>query len=345
MTAQASPWDLPGLDRWLVGLAERLSCGLLLLPPMAAAPEGLIKALLARCRGLHNCGEIHCDSKTAQPPATILAAALNCKPTLDALASSACDQQLVILCLADGLPAQVPSWLTFLRRLAQARREAPGLCVLVPDAPAALCGQDLPCAEDWRRSLSRGDRVIWAEEHLPRGRSGLAAELAVALAVELCGWRLDLAAEMARASIDDLSRPLEWLARRRIDTAAETAKGDDACPLALKKAGDIARLQRRIWRAQLFAFFPQLEEQRLELIDRYRERLRIDEHLRSLGVTSVEEIELGALRHQLRGALDRAAVDRLEALARLRNRLAHRRPAEPEDCKKLLGITLPVAAT
>ncbi|WP_136646417.1 hypothetical protein [Tabrizicola sp. YIM 78059] len=340
MTAQASPWDLPGLDGWLEDLSEQLRRGLLLLPPMAVAPIGLVDALVARCRGLHDCGEIRCDARDCRQPAAILAEPLGCTPTLDALASPACDQQLVILRLADGLPAQGKSWLTFLRRLAQARREKPGLCVLVPDAPAALCGQDLPCAEDWRYSLSRGDRVIWAEEHLPRGRSGLAAELAVALAVELCGWRLDLAAELARASVEDLIRPLDWLARRGSDSAAETGKGD-ACPLALYRGGDSAQLRRRVWRAHLFTFFPRLEEQRLDFIDRYRKRLRVDEHLRSLGVTSVDDIELGALRHQLRGALDRGDADRLEALARLRNRLAHRQPGDPEDCRTVLAIKDP----
>ncbi len=340
MTAQGNPWLLPGPDRWLEDLAEQLRCGLLLLPPLAAAPDGLVAALLARCRGLHDCGEIRCGPRDTRPPASILAEPLGCAPTLDALASATCDQQVMILRLADVSPAQGLSWLIFLRRFAQARRENPGLCVLLPDAPAALCGQGLPCADDWRNSLSRGDRVIWAEENLPRDRSGLAAELAVALAVELCGWRLDLAAELARASVEDLTRPLDWLARRGSDGAAETGKGD-ACPLALCRGGDSAQLRRRVWRAHLFTFFPKLEEQRLDFIDRYRKRLRVDKHLSSLGVSSVEDIELGALRHQLRGALDRDSADLLDALARLRNRLAHRQPGEPQDCRTVLAIRDP----
>ncbi|WP_144079657.1 hypothetical protein [Rubellimicrobium thermophilum] len=96
-------------------------------------------------------------------------------------------------------------------------------------------------------------------------------------------------------------------------------------------------MPRRVWRAQLATFFPTLEEARLALIDRHRPRLRIDDHLRALGATSVEEIELGALCHQLRKALDRREAARLEILARLRNRLAHRQPGAPEACLSLLA--------
>lgn len=337
MTAPADPWTLPGLDRWLEDLAERLGLGLLLVPPMPAAPPGLVEGLIARCRGLGDRQDICCDAAETGPPADILAKAVGCAPSVEALASAACDQQLVVLRLAPGATGQIAPWQTFLGRLARARRDSPGLCLLVVEAPAALRGPDLPWADDWRGSLGQGDRVIWAEKHLPRARNGLAAELAVALAVELCGWRLDLAADLAQASLDDLADPLGWLARRR--DADGLAEGDGAgtgCPIALHRNGERAALQRRVWRAQLATLFPALEEARLDLIDRHRRRLRVDDHLRSLGVTSVEEIELGALRHQLHGALDRREANRLESLARLRNRLAHRQPGAPEDCRVLL---------
>ncbi len=341
MTSPTGAWDLPGLDRWLTDLAERLCRGLLLLPPLAGAPEGVVHALVARCRDLRDRRDIRCAAADCRPPAAILAAALDCPPTLDALVAPACDQRLAVLDLALDPAGPDAPWPTFLRRFAQARRAAPGLCILVPDRPPALAGGDLPCAGDWREGLSRGDRVIWAEKHLPHGRSGLAAELAVALAVELCAWRLDLAAELARAGLDDLTRPLAWLGRRRVEPAAEPGRWE-ACPLALYRAGEIRQLERRIWRAQLSVFFPMLEERRLELIDRHRKRLRIDEHLLSLGVNSVEEIELGALRFQLRSVLDRRDADRLDVLSRLRNRLAHRQPGAPEDCRAVLATAEPL---
>lgn len=338
MTAAPDPWDLPGLAGWLEDQAEGLGRGLLLLPPMPAAPPGLVEALVARCRGLHDRRDIRSDAADTRPPATVLAEVIGCAPTVEALASSVCDQQLVVLHLDPDATAQTGRWQTFLSRFSAARRDSPGLCLLVTEAPKALRGPDLPWAEDWHASLGRGDRVIWAEEHLPRARTGLAAELAVALAVELCAARLDLAADLARASLDDLADPLGWLDRRSEDDPAADGKGaETGCPIALLRSGDHAGLQRRVWRAQLATLFPALEEARLGLIDRHRKRLRLDDHLRSLGVASLEEIELGALRHQLRGALDRREADRLESLARLRNRLAHRQPGAPADCRVLLS--------
>jgi hypothetical protein len=344
MTTLGDPWNLPGPDRWLEDLAERLGLGLLLVPPMPGAPPGLIEGLIARCRSLHDRQDICCDAAETRQPAAILAKAVDCAPSLDALASAACDQQLVVLRLAPGATGQIAPWQTFLGRLAEARRNSPGLCLLVAEAPAALRGPDLPWADDWHGSLGRGDRVIWAEEHLPRARNGLAAELAVALAVELCGWRLDLAADLAQASLDDLADPLGWLARRSDDDAsAEDDGAGTGCPIALHRIGDRAALQRRVWRAHLATLFPALEEARLDFINRYRKRLRVDDHLSSLGVTSVDEIELGALRRQLHGALDRREANRLESFARLRNCLAHRQPGAPEDCRLLLtaGIEWP----
>lgn len=335
MTELPDPWDLPGPDSWLGELAERLASGLLLLPAMATAPPGLVAALLARCPGVQDRREISSGPGETRAPAALLGEAICCPPTLEALASPGCDRQLVILRLAPEAAAPGAAWPLFLRRFAEARRRAPGLCLLLPEAPAGLCTGDLPCASDWRASLSRGDRVIWAEEHLPRGRTGLAAELAVALAVELCVWRLDLAAALARAGTEDLLRPLDWLARRREGAAAD-AGGPEACPLALLQSGRTGQLRLRLWRAQLMTFFPALEELRLDFIGRHRGRLRLDAHLRALGVGSVDEIELGALCYQLRGALRRQEADRLEALARLRNRLAHRQPGEAEDCRALL---------
>lgn len=180
------------------------------------------------------------------------------------------------------------------------------------------------------------DRAALRRRPDPGLAADLAADLAVALAVELCSWRLDLAADLARAGLDDLTRPLDWLTRAATRfTPAAAATAD--CPLALHRAGESAVLPRRVWRAQLATFFPTLEEARLALIDRHRPRLRIDDHLRALGATSIEEIELGALCHQLHRALDRREAARLETLARLRNRLAHRQPGAPEACLSLLA--------
>lgn len=78
-------------------------------------------------------------------------------------------------------------------------------------------------------------------------------------------------------------------------------------------------------------------------VERYRKMLQVDEHLKRLGVESVEELELGALEWQLSRKLDRREANRLAALARVRNALAHRKPAFSEDVRLLLERRFSVA--
>jgi hypothetical protein len=111
------------------------------------------------------------------------------------------------------------------------------------------------------------------------------------------------------------------------------------CPVALLRAGNHAELERRIWRAQLTALFPWIEEVRQDVIARYRRMLTVDEHLLALGVRDVEEIELGALARQLRSRMPRDDAYRLDSLGRIRNALAHRKPATPEDLQLTLRST------
>ncbi|MSU90741.1 hypothetical protein GE300_14135 [Rhodobacteraceae bacterium 2CG4] len=205
--------------------------------------------------------------------------------------------------------------------------------LLVTDLPPELAIQVDPLSLSWRTGLRRGDRVIWAEEHLPATREGLAADLAVAIAVELCGWRLDLAAALVQAGLEDLAAPVAWLSRR---AEAPIAGLEPPCPLAVLADNGCNDLHQRLWKAQLAALFPEIENRRLGIVSTHRSRLRLDDHLRCLGVASIEEIELGALRYQLRRYLNRTESERLDALARARNALAHRQPLNREDILLLL---------
>jgi hypothetical protein len=269
-----------------------------------------------------------------QSPASAVADVFGTAPTLDALLNPILDQELAILFLAKLEKRDLNGWSVFLERFAAARSSGRlGPSLLVIDPPTGLTIPNGVLAKDWRTGLRRGDLVIWAEEHLPTTREGLAADVAVALAVELCGWRLDLGASLAQAGLDDLADPISWLSRRPEEPIFGT---NPLCPLAILVENRGVELQQRIWKAQLTALFPALESLRLELVTKHRGRLQLDEHLRGLGITSVEEIELGALRFLLRNYLTRPDAMQLDVLARARNKLAHRQPVSPEDTRQML---------
>jgi hypothetical protein len=270
-------------------------------------------------------------------PAHALAEPFGALPAVDALASSALDQ-MVALVDARRIPVDLRvDWATFLQRFGQARsRSASGLAVVVIEAPETLAREALR----WSEHLRRVDCVIWADMHLPAKAKGLAASLASALAVEICGWRLDLAQQLVRASRSDLADPIGWLARRPEVAIFEAHQIDDApfgCPLALLKQ-DVAGLRRRIWKAHLSTLFPVLEDSRIELVQKYRGQLRIDEHLLKFGIRDLDEIELGGLRWQLSGRIGQAERLRLDRLVSIRNSLAHRQPADPEDVRQLFTM-------
>jgi len=330
MTAEPNPWVLPGLGRWLDDLVRRLDRGLCVLPPDPGIPPGVEQAL----RGHLQLHPVECHAISGQSPAAAVAEVFGTAPTLDALLNPVLDQELAIIFLPEIGPGDIAAWSVFLERFSAARASGrAGPALLVTNLPPDLTVPNNALPRSWRTGLRRGDLVIWAEEHLPATRDGLAAELAVVLAVEVCAWRLDLAASLVQASLDDLADPVAWLSRR---AEAPIFGEEPQCPLAVLAVQQISELHRRIWKAQLTALFPEIESRRLEIVATHRSRLRLDEHLHGLGVTSIEEIELGALRFQLRRYLTRPEVEALDLLVRARNALAHRQPVNADVALQLL---------
>lgn len=310
MTGDPNPWDLPGLGRWLDDLARRLDQGLAVLPADPSRPPGVAEALRGRLRLL----PIETRASAGQSPASTVADVFGTAPTLEALLNPVLEQELAIIIVSGIGPPDLAAWSVFLERFAAARASGrAGPALLITDFPPELTvpAEAIPLC--WQTALRRGDRVIWAEEHLPATRDGLAGDLAVALAVELCAWRLGLAAALVQASLDDLAEPVDWLSRR---SERPIFGFDPPCPLAVLAERKTGVIQQRIWRAQLTALFPEIESRRLEIVATHRSRLRLDDHLRGLGVASIEEMELGALNHQLGRFLDRPESTRLSVLAR-----------------------------
>lgn len=342
MTQESDPWSLPGLAAYLGDVIATLSQGLVVIKGDSFRPRGLPEALRAGLRGRFGDIEV-VGAVPGRMPAEVVAEPLGASPTLDALLGSDFDQCLVLITLDSLGSGDSAAWTTFLTRFQKARRRmVSGLALIALDAPPEIRVSGMADLV-WTGRLRRGDLVIWAEQHLPATRTGLAEHLAVSLAVELCAWRLDLAARCVRMGLDDLGDPESWLGLLPDAAAPElrlVAGQAVACPLRLVRSTSVTdrrELRARLWRAHLAAVFPWIEEQRLDVLQRHRARLRVDDHARALSVHDVEELELGAIFWQLERKLDRSEAQAIERLVRMRNALAHRKPAVPSDLRDVIS--------
>jgi hypothetical protein len=334
MIHSPAAWDLPGLASFVEAVAEATCAGAVAVAADPARPLGFEAALRDCLRGRRWALE-EVEVPPNSLPLTVVAKHMGVRAHADALSGPSFEEHAVFLRQGAGSGRVETDRLSrFLDEHRRTISKTPGLAIIVVDAPEEMSGEVL----HWSDWLRRGDLVIWAEEHLPSSRTDLAAELALQLAVEVCGWRLDLAADLVRAGLDDLCDIQGWFARHNslsIGGRRNVGRVEVACPLD-QHFNAVDDLRRRIWRAHLAALFPWLEEERLSIVAKHRSRLKIDERTASLGVTDVEEVELGALRWQLSGYVQARERDRLEQLARLRNDLAHRKPAAPHDLRACL---------
>ncbi len=337
MKGEHSAWSLPGLSAWVDRVASALmDKGIALVSADAATPGRMEDAIFGGTDRLSPHDLDRLDGK----PTRIIARRISAEPKLEGLMAEIFTGTCVLVRFS-SLPAHSwRGWETFLSRFAEQRmpRES-GLHILVPDLPRDIKVSEVETFPSWRNSLTRGDRIIWAQEHLFGNRGGAGEDLAVSLATEVCRRRLDLARDLARAGVDDLSDPLAWLDRRARDpdmTPAGEVGKVDSCPLALMRHGATDELRARIWRAQLTSLFPLLEVERQRFVQRFRDLLYVNNFTRGLGVSSVDELEFGALNRQISDKLSEKDANRLAAMTRIRNALAHRKPAEPEDVRHLL---------
>lgn len=290
------------------------------------APPGASYSLMERL------GQAHCRTFTVWPapgaaPLEIVASELGVPAAMSSLTAPELMDCVVVVHL-DVLPDQdLAAWTKLADRLRTARRAALGASLLLVGGTAPSAG-----AITWRERMRRVDAVLWAELHAPPDRPRPVGELASALAAELCVWRLDLAASLAAARWEILCDPIEWLAGR-----TEAPIGP-RCIIALRDAGRIEEIRRRVWKAQLSVLFPWLEEVRQVLIDRHRGLLTVTDWHMERGVSAVDDLELGAIAKQVSaaGRLGRDQEDILKALGRVRNDLAHRAPTRPEDLRMVL---------
>ncbi len=339
MTASEDPWALPSTRAFLEEIEALSLNGGGFVRGGVSMPRGSELAIARRLSERDAHVEKILVDETIEPAAAV-AKAFGEPPDAKQLAQSKkLANNIALVTLGAGEAQTSPRWDRFLSRFLAARpTDADGLSILVI-GPESVTGPWRAPSVAWNGRLRRLDVTIWADVHAPLRRSAPLAALATALAVELCGWRLDLAAELARARREDLLNPEGWLAARHGDDRMPSCRLDDeemACPLSLLEDGEVDALRRRIWRAQLLVLFPWIEERRQVVVTRHRRRLRVDERQRDLGVRDVDGLEFGAIAHQLKAIVGPHEAERMWRLARIRNEIAHRRPARRDDLDQAL---------
>lgn len=338
MTLADDPWLLPSAGAFLGEIQAAVYTGALVVETDLTTAPGMVPAIRRSLEAMRWRAETL--TAVGGRPADELGEYFGLSPRLDRFIVPELDQTIVVVSF--GPEADGEAWRLFAERFEERRSDASaGLTLMLLDPPWR---EPRPKRVIWGGRLRRIDTAIWTDLHAPPDRPEPLAALAAALGIELCGWRLDLAAAIARAAKEDLVNPLGWLGRSRLPVMKGVPRFAGRvmpCPLALHAAGKQAELQLRIWRAELSALFPWLEALRQTVIDRYHTRLRVDEHLRSLGVTDVADMELGAITSQLdwSGTLSREEMATLRALRDIRNALAHRTPANPVDLLLALRMT------
>lgn len=340
MSLSDNPWELPSAQAFLAEIEDTVSTGGALVMGGPSMPPNLEGAIT---RHFHDRDRFTVEIKSCsnKQPAEMLGEELGVTAEVGALARAAHLNQLVVVTPAEGCSADINKWRVFLSRFLKVRTGQTGgaaILVLVVDDTRT---EGIPLVA-WNGRLKRIDVTIWADLHIPPNRPDPLAALSLALAIELCGWRLDLVAEIARARREDILNPMGWL-QCRVDSAVSAPcrlNGQETfCPIALLEQKKEEEVNHRIWRAQLAALFPWIEARRQRVVSTYRKFLRLDEHLRALGVQDVAEIEFGALARQLRSRMTRTDAEIVDCLARLRNRLAHGKEVDPIDLDYALSAT------
>lgn len=158
--------------------------------------------------------------------------------------------------------------------------------------------------------FQRIDSTIWALTNLIEHAEPLGI-FAEALAVEAGEQDLNLVAKIASASKDDLEKPIDLL-HRISPNMTDTI------------------VNKYIWRAQVRAFLPWIEECRQLFVYEYSQYLSIDERQEMLRVKEIRDIEIGGIEYQLRdaGCLTPHQQDLIWALSHMRRAIAHGKVCE-----------------
>ena len=352
----AAFWSLPGPCRFVSRVRSDIWAGKnVIVTSKAFCPRGLLRALEAAIRendlilwrplaigGLAEAPPLETVATYLCPEELELGVTARRIATMDRLSGA-------VLLVPDVPRARAVEWALFVADYANIARNA------AEEPPVfLLC---LECSDDGERGLRPAgvvlhdaDDSVWPSDTaclVSAGVTDSACRLHrlvhVAVAAELAGTDLELAGRLAGVGLRDLMRPQEILADRArelgwqpamsVNHAAETWHGRHRRHSSFEVlAGNIPEIDRRIWRGQVQALFPLVEELRLQLVSQVRYLLRLPLQTEWGVVEDAEDLEVGPLHYLLKQAqAPRSAVHLARILKSLRHDLAHLRPVRIED--------------
>jgi hypothetical protein len=360
-------WDLPGPSRFLdrasttVTGTESGTVGLSLPDPR---PDGLLDALAQRIEQDTSAAVLRVDASSGlrgRSPTTMLATAAGLRMSgirsmtefLDAPSLSG------LIFLVDGIPAdEWYPWAYFLKllrseRTRRARMLAPSLAIAIPtgvtpdDARAAL-GRDV----QWIGQVSRLDTQAYIERLMGWPDDSLASRTAVSVAVEMAGWHPWMARFLVDLGPDEMLDPRAALAAlpdvlqgRRpswgnglVDRWDGVAWVHTAALVAARLDDTIAA---RLWRGQVRALFPFLDQMRTAFAAKYEQRLLAhlpiikDFHGRKKPYADPYELEHYDINELLKSDLPKREATLLLDCIALRRGMAHMDPGDGWRIKRV----------
>lgn len=355
-------WQLPGPSRFLEEAAAGLKKGVVVFEVPPSRARALFPSFHRAVEdlGLASGGFFEVEGGRGVPPASaIVEAALPAGERPD----SPSPQSILrtpgmdgVVCCIHPAFEEWRRWEPFVSAFLSERKNSiladpPSLAFLAPVGAGLL---------DKRAARFRFEGVVGRDEarlvfaRAARGRAPSALDrlLAVELAVELAGWDLATVRALAGRPLEELiDRPpqgLEWVNGAAVsweDGTEDLFDGRRFAALGAVLAGqDRSELDRRLWRAQVRALFPWLEEVRQEFIARHGRRLKLP--LRSYDGTEIRdpaELDWGQIQWAMKGSATPREMDWLDLMKDIRNALAHRRPvtyerlaAAQRECRQML---------
>ena len=175
----------------------------------------------------------------------------------------------------------------------------------------------------------------------------------------LCAQLCETDAEISQSLIDlgDFDKTSPEFLIERIASADEFARRgsdeDSGHVLSIVRKKDIKEIQNRIWRAQMQVFFPVIELERVNLIDKWFDKIQdaltnnfvkqyddqiydpYDAELGTLFYLNTHRDHEGKYKLQIPERVDREKIDFLHTC---RNLLAHVKCCSPDQIKELLTI-------
>lgn len=204
----------------------------------------------------------------------------------------------------------------------------------------------------WEDRIGRLDMTLYMDRALSsRFSHPLHHKVALAVVTELAGADSHLAQRLAAQDLSTIMDPFDCLkdfAAYRGWTAesCQNASWDEGSieiidgkrmlhSAAAAVMGDRAEVTRRVWRGQVSVLYPFIEEQRVSIIPQVRSYLRFPLETTFGQVDDAEDLEVGQLRHFLRGkAIPARRWKLLNLLTEMRHALAH---LEPVPLRSLLA--------